>query len=307
MVEAAQPWISERLRELGIRALGPVEQVRARPSLVLAVPTDRGRLFFKANEPAHRREAARAVFLGARRPDLVPPPLAVDPATGWMLMADAGTPLRELVEREHDVGRWLEVLPLYAALQAELVPEANALVAIGTPDLPLAGLAARFEALLADLERLDAVEGAHPDDLRRLRGEVPGVAARAGQLAGFGIPETIQHDDLNDSAVYADGGRYRVIDWGDACVSHPFFSLSVALEGVIAWGPDDVEGSVDLGPFRDAYLAGFAHLASLDDLRAASAIALRLGWICRAVNGHAYGDATEQTWTRLRMAFDGHP
>jgi hypothetical protein len=49
-----------------------------------------------------------------------------------------------------------------------------------------------------------------------------------------------------------------LMDWGDACISHPFFTLSVTLEGVIAWGLDDVEGSVDTAPFRDAYLAPFA-------------------------------------------------
>ncbi len=306
MIEPTHAWIADRLLELGIGAVGAVEHVRARPwSLVLAVPTDRGRLFFKANEPAHRAEAALAAFLGARRPDLVPPPLAVDAATGWMLMADAGTPLRELVERERDASRWLDVLPLYAALQVGLAREAEALIAIGTPDLRLAVLPAHVEAMLADLERIDG--DAHRDELRRLRDQLPRVAAQATELARFGIPETIQHDDLNDSAVYVDDGRYRIIDWGDACVSHPFFSLSVALEGVIAWGPDDVEGSVDVGPFRDAYLAGFAHLAPRDDLLAACAIALRLGWVCRAVNGHEHGDDVAQTWTRLRMAFEGHP
>ena len=306
VVDEAHEWIADRLRELGFRELGPIEQVRVRPwSVVLAVPTDHGRVFFKANEPAYRREAARVAFLGARRPDLVPAPLAADPATGWMLLADAGAPLRDLVERERDVSRWLDVLPLYAGLQVELAGDADALVALGTPDLRLDVLPARFEAMLADLATVD--DRAHDGELLRLRAEVPHVAAMAADLARFGIPETIEHDDLNDSAVYLEDGRYRLIDWGDACVAHPFFSLSVALEGVVAWGPDDVEGSVDVRPFRDAYLEGFAHLASREELLAACALALRLGWVCRAVNGHEHADDRAQTWTRLRMAFDGHP
>ena len=36
-------------------------------------------------------------------------------------------------------------------------------------------------------------------------------------------------------------GSHLVMDWGDACVSHPFFTLSVTLEGVLAWGLDDEE------------------------------------------------------------------
>ena len=42
------------------------------------------------------------------------------------------------------------------------------------------------------------------------------------------------------------------------------------------------------------------------DLAAAARVALRLGWVCRAVNGHVPGD-DERTITRLRMFLDGRP
>ena len=61
--------------------------------------------------------------------------------------------------------------------------------------------------------------------------------------ARFGIPETIQHDDLHDGQIFVRDDRYLLLDWGDACVSHPFFTLAVTLDGVIAWGVDDVEAS----------------------------------------------------------------
>jgi hypothetical protein len=95
------------------------------------------------------------------------------------------------------------------------------------------------------------------------------------------------------------------MDWGDACISHPFFTLSVTLEGVLSWGLDDVENSVDTAPFRDAYLAPYVERHG-GDLVAATKLALRLGWACRAVNGHVPGDATA-TETRLRMFLDGRP
>ncbi len=126
-------------------------------------------------------------------------------------------------------------------------------------------------------------------------------------LASCGIAETIQHDDLSDSGVYVRDGRYLLLDWGDACISHPFLSMSVALEGVIGWGVDDVQGSVEVTPFRDAYLAPFAGDRSEGELRAACMIALRLGWVCRAVNGHVPGMDASPTWTRLRMFLDGCP
>ena len=314
----AHAWIRARLADLDVRLTGPVEQTHDQPwSTVLRVPTDRGPIFFKASASATRHEAAIVASLAQRWPLVVPAPLAVDLEQGWMLMADAGIRLRELVEAERDVSRWLDVLPLYAGLQADLAGTAADFLALGAPDLRLAVLPARYEALLDELDALGRLEAAGGDDrpsvpttrpsdeMRRLRHAVPRVAAMCTELAGYGIAESIQHDDLNDGAVYARDGRYLILDWGDACVSHPFFSMSVTLEGVIGWGVDDVQGSVDVTPFRDAYLAPFAGDRTGEELRAACALALRLGWVCRAVNGHVPGMDAIPTWTRFRMFLDG--
>ena len=40
-----------------------------------------------------------------------------------MLMADAGTKLRELVAEERELVRWLDVLPLYAGVQIDLAEQ----------------------------------------------------------------------------------------------------------------------------------------------------------------------------------------
>jgi hypothetical protein len=99
---------------------------------------------------------------------------------------------------------------------------------------------------------------------------------------------------------------FHVLEWGAAWVSHPFFTLSVSLEGMLRWGLYDVEDAVDVAPFRDRYLEPFAAAYPGVDLVAAVEPALRLGWVCRAVNGHLLG-GTERTMTRLRMFLDGTP
>lgn len=119
---------------------------------------------------------------------------------------------------------------------------------------------------------------------------------------GFRVSRLNLHS--HDGQVFVRDGRYLLLDWGDACVSQPFFSLAVTLEGGIAWGLDDVQGSVDVAPFRAAYLEPFARAGS--DLVAAAVLASRLGWVCRAVNGHVLGDL-DGTRVRLRMFDDGHP
>ncbi len=296
----ADAWIEQQLALDGSQRTGEIDQVHVRPwSTVMRVPTTAGDVFFKANAPSLKFEAALVTLLAARRPDCVPPLLAADLERGWMLMGDAGTRLRELVAEERSLACWLDVLPLYAGLQVDLAEQVDELLAAGVPDLRLASVPAKAEAMVEDL--------AGTDEARRTAKAMPGVLEDCARLASFGIPETIQHDDLHDGQVFVKDGRYLLLDWGDACVSHPFFTLAVTLDGFIAWGVDDIEHSEDTEPYLDAYLEPFTGY-DRQDLVAAATIARRLGWLCRAVNGHQGNtEGDESTLVRLRMFLEGHP
>ena len=295
-------WIGAELASRGRRISGPLEDVRLKPwAAVLRVSTAEGDLYFKANTDSLAQEASVVALLAARRPDLIAAPVAFDAGRGWMLLADAGEQLRAVIARERDLGRWFQILPLYASLQLDVAADADELVARGAPDLRLAVLPRRFRQLLEQLDGLPTHER------ERLEASLPWIANACAELASYNIPETIQHDDLTDGHIYLTEGRYLFLDWGDACVSHPFFTLAVTLTGVIAWGLDDVQDSVDITPFRDAYLAPYARATRRRDLADAADLALRLGWICRAVNGHLGGSGLEDTRTRQRMFLDGRP
>ncbi len=289
----AHGWIGAQLARLGLARTGPIEQPHVYPwSTVLKIPTSSGLVWFKANSEPLRHEAGLVNLLATRRPDIIPPLLAADVDTGWMLMSDAGEQLRTVIPRERSLDRWLDVLRLSAELQLELSDSVDELLEAGVPDLRLAVLPDKYDQLMVEI-----------DAEQRFREAAPRIVELCTSLAAYGIPETIQHDDLHDGQVFVRDGRHLLMDWGDACVSHPFFTLSVTLEGVIAWGLDDVESSADIVPFRDAYLAPYR--ARYDgDLVAAADLAVRLGWACRAVNGHIPGD-NEKTVTRLTMFVDG--
>ncbi len=239
-------------------------------------------MWFKANTPLLAYEAAVVGLLAARRPDSVPGLLATEVDRGWMLMANGGERLREVVERERDLGRWLDVLPRYGQLQIDMAEDRDRLLGLGLPDRRLETLASQYEDLIGRVDTLTDEES------RRLRALVPTIAEFCARLASTGVPETIQHDDLHDGQVFVRDGRYLFFDWGDSCVSHPFFSMSVTLEGQLAWGLDDVEGSEDIAPYRDAYVEPFRGFAAWSELQTAHEIALRLGWICRALNWHRF-------------------
>lgn len=295
-VTAAHAWIDDRLADLGRVRTGEVEQPHVTDwSTVMRVPTDDGPAWFKANDDVMAHEAAVLDLVGARSGGRVPRPLSHHPGTGWMLLADAGPRLRDVIVEERSLERWYDVLTAYARIQLACEDDVDALLALGLPDRRLPTLPRSYADLLAGL--------VDPDP--RLPGP-EAIEELCDRLAAFGIRETVQHDDLHDGQVFLGTGVHQVLDWGDACVSHPFFTLAVTLEGVIAWGVDDEEGSEDLEPHLAAYLRPYEERYDRVDLREAAAVATRLGWICRAVNGHLPSDPGS-THTRLRMFLDGRP
>ncbi|MCW2796009.1 hypothetical protein [Nocardioides sp.] len=293
----AHAWIDEQATRLGVERTGAIEQPHVvRWSTVLKVPTSAGPLWFKANHDALRHEAALVSRLSARVPERVPPLLAADLELGWMLMADAGERLRAVIPEERSLDRWLDALEATARIQLAFEDAVDDLLALGVPDMRMTTLAAGYARLMDEIEAE-----------QRFRDALPRVTELCEELGTYGIRETIQHDDLHDGQVFVLDGRHLIMDWGDACVSHPFFTLSVAIEGVISWGLDDVEDSVDVAPFLAAYLAPYAERypqLSPVDLFEASRVAMRLGWACRAVNGHV-ADDLDPTLARLRMFVDG--
>jgi hypothetical protein len=294
-VTSAHAWIDARLAGLGRTRTGAVEQPHVTDwSTVMRVPTDGGTVWFKANEAAMTHEAAVLELVSSRSAGRVPPPLARDSGTGWMLLEDAGPRLRDVIPEERSLARWLDVLEAYARVQLACEDDVDALLALGLPDRRLHTLPAAYDELLAGLEDADP----------RLPGPER-IEDLCRDLAAFGIPETVQHDDLHDGQVFLGTGTHQVLDWGDACVSHPFFTLAVTIEGVISWGVDDEEGSEDLEPHLAAYLGPYGERYD-GDLREAARLAMRLGWVCRAVNGDLSQDP-DRTHVRLRMFLDGKP
>jgi hypothetical protein len=268
--------------------VAPIEQPHVRPwSTVLRVPTDAGAVWFKANMPTQAFEAAVVEILAARRPDLLPELLATDLERGWMLQRDGGTRLRELPGTSGDYGVWQKILPLYAELQIDAAADRERLLAAGAPDRRLAVLAAQFEELLGDTH---ALEDLSQEEIGRLRALASRIEADCRELEGYGLPETIQHDDLHDGQVFVQDGRYLFFDWGDSCVSHPFYTLVVTL-AVLGHRLGLEHEAPGLDRFRDAYLEPWTRFRPRSELEQAYPVAYRLGVLCRGLTWRMIVDA----------------
>jgi Ser/Thr protein kinase RdoA (MazF antagonist) len=229
--------------------------------------------------PTQAFEVAVVETLAARRPDLVPPLLASDRARGWMLQGDGGTRLREILEETRDFQVWLKILPLYAELQMDVAAERDRLLAAGVPDRLLASLPSQFEEVLTDAAALETLT---QEERRRLAALAPRIEAECRELAEYGLPETIQHDDLHDGQVFVRDGGFLFFDWGDACVSHPFYTLVVTL-AVLAHRLELDHDAPELDRFRDAYLEPWTRFRPRSELEQAYPFAFRLGVLCRGL------------------------
>jgi Phosphotransferase enzyme family len=273
----ATEWIRSQ-----VEVTAEIEQPHVRPwATVMRVPTNAGELWFKAVTALHAFEPALTAFLAGLRPDRVPEVVALDNDRAWMLMRDGDTRLREL---SSSVEHWEHILPLYAELQIAAAPHLAELLDLGVPDFRLARLTDLVREMLSAQP-----EGLSDDEYRAMLDRLPEVEAMAERLLAQGIPETIQHDDLHDGQVFVRNGRYLVFDWGDACVSHPFHTLTVTLRAA-AWKLGLEPGGREVLRMRDAYLEPFGPAAVLAPL---ADVAYRTGTLARAYAWHRYVSARQ--------------
>jgi Phosphotransferase enzyme family len=293
----ATAWIRSQLRERGLEVSGAMEQPHVFWwSTVLRVPTGVGTVWFKATQSVHSFEPRLTALLADVRPEATAVPLALDGNRGWMLTDDAGVRLRDLATGREQVERWEELLPRYAELQIELAPRSDELLELGVPN----GRLDELPRLLAEaLDDRSALVGDREDSLSSkeyslLRRAQPEFTRLCRELAGYGIPETIQHDDLHDGNVFVRDGTYVFFDWGDSCVSHPFHTLVVTLRA-LAWklDPQIAPGGPELKRLRDAYLEPWSSFGTRDELLEAFRLAYRTGTVARAL-----------AWRRFVLARD---
>ena len=258
-MEEAGAWIRAH-----VEPVGPIELVHERPwATVLRVPTGQGVVWFKACAPVQAFEPGLTATLARRWPDLLPDVLAHHEERGWLLLGDAGVRLGLAAGPEP----WLTILPPYAELQRGETAHAAKHLEDGAPDRGLAAFPALYGAMLArdlPLER---------SDVARLRAFATRFAELCAELAGAGVPETIQHDDLHGMNVFPHDRGWRILDWGDSCLSHPFLTAFVTFIHI-----EETKGRPSDDPWvsrlRDAYLEPWGRPV---ELREAFELALRLG------------------------------
>jgi hypothetical protein len=283
--EQASTWIDDQLAASKRKKTGPIELVHQRLwSTFMRVETDKGTVCFKAPAPPFY-EAPLTQALSIWRPDCTVPLLAVDLDRGWLLSADAGDTFRSVGQSLDQVAHWLKALPLYAELQigmAEKVPE---ILSFGVADRRLAILPDLYSQLLEETEnlRVGLEFGLTAEEFRRLLNLRPQFLDWCVELASFGLPETLTHEEIHENNVLVSNGRYFFTDWSDSSVAHPFFTLIVTLRATAHWLKLDEFGP-EMMRMRDVYMEPWTRFVTREKLLSAFTLAYRLGMANRALS-----------------------
>jgi hypothetical protein len=282
----AHAWIQAELAAQAIVMNGPIDQFHVRPwSTVMRVPTGQGAVYFKASASVAVHDTAVTHIISQRQPNTIPPVLAIDTERGWMLLADGGLRLREAFRvQKKPMHDWSEILADYADLQIVLAGYVEELLAVDVPDQRLARLPGLYEEILNDTQWLliGQPDGLTTTEYQRLVEAKPYVAQMCRQLASYGVPESLHHNDLHDGNIFIRNGRYLFFDWGDSSVSHPFFCLRtvfVSMENTFGLAED----APVFDTFSQTYLARWTQFETDDNLAAAFALARQLWALSSAV------------------------
>ncbi len=281
----AVTWLREWAAQAGLPILAEVEHTHVRPwGAVLRGATEQGHIYLKVCGPSQAFEPALTALLARFDTDAVMPKLlATHASQPWMLLGDGGVRLIGAPSRER-FEVWRSILPRYARLQRRLEGHEADLLDVGVPDLRLERLAPLLDSVIDDepgfhLDRPDPFAPTYA----RLRELHPQVRQLVDELGLLGIGPTIQHDDLHQNNVLVRHGRAVVIDWGDACVSHPFLSLWIVRCAVAhGAGVEDAGGAAS--SLIDRYLEAWGDVAPMRELRRAADLGAALGEVSRALS-----------------------
>jgi hypothetical protein len=288
-VRWASPQFRDELGEWVTHALGwpgALEPVRDRSwSTVWRVEASAGMFYAKQNTPLQAHEARLLVLLGDLAPAYVVPVEAADPDRDLLLTPDQGEVVGDGLEgagEEHLLGVVRRVLGTAAALQREVAPHAGRLAEAGLVRLGPSDALPYVQQRLDELASLPAGDprSFEPGRAEALAAALPAIAVAVDQVAGLGLPLTLNHNDLHPFNVFDVDGHMRFFDFGDAVLSEPLAALMVPL-GWIARHLDTTADDERVLGVAEPALEVWSDLAPMAELRAALPAALRLARLAR--------------------------
>ena len=260
----AMDWVNESLRPYQLRLTGPFQQLNACSTFsLLRFETSGTPVWFKAVGAPNTREYPITMALARIGLEFIPKVLARrSDWNAWLTEEAAGSSLLS----ETHLPRWESAAKSLADLQMQAIPFSHELSRAGARDFSCRYLGSCVnpfvEFLRNDARAPDISRVLHLPlpELRDLGVALQDVMATLGELA---LPETVGHMDLNPQNIVCSDGECAFLDWAEAFIGCPLFSLEYLLQQFRRAFPSQPAMEMK---FREAYLAPWRASISPENL-----------------------------------------
>ena len=168
------------------------------------------------------------------------------------------------------------------------------MLATGLREVSPATLPVQARSVLGELAATPEADGGlTAEQSDRVAAILPDLDDWCAILAGSGVPDSVQHDDLHSSNVCwtGDVASARIIDWGDATWGHPLTTMLATMNSIAFHAGVYADGQPIDDPrvlrVRDAYLEPFTAYAARADLVHWVDLARRTGCVGKALSYQA--------------------
>lgn len=272
--QQAENWVTEQVGPVGERTVIKDTDV----STVIQFSTTKGDAYFL--KKASSFEGRLSDHLSSHHTGKTASVVAVHEVEPWFLMKEIGG---DTLRGQKDKALWQQALREYARLQVSETDHVETLIAMGVPDRRMPILKEEIRTHLADMCATGLTEE-ETGQVLSLESELLDMCDVLDTL----VPASIEHGDLHTNNIVTVDHEPVFFDWGDASVSHPFFSTRIywhALDDLLE-SKDEWLGMVD--EFRPYYLAPWTQFASIEELENGLRLADELACVQRAITWHAY-------------------
>lgn len=224
-------WIQAVIEPMSFDVNGEFRQLNASASFSLVrFETSGPALWFKAVGEPNQREYAITCGLAHLFPDYLPRVLAARPDwNGWLTREVEGNLLSEL----QDQALWERAATALARLQIQSIDYGSKILRLGACDLGSAALSKLVQPFMSVVAQLMERQTKIPPpvlDHKNLSVLTDSLHSSLEAMEATGLPVTLGLLDLNPGNIIVSEDRRVFLDWAEAYVGNPLFSLEYLLQ-----------------------------------------------------------------------------
>ncbi|MFS0861099.1 phosphotransferase [Fredinandcohnia sp. 179-A 10B2 NHS] len=280
-IRKIEHWVTSEFAKLNKPVSSIYETIKSSGNeIVLRISAENEVYYFKSVGIAWAFECPLSNYLSVRHPGKTTTIVAVHPTEPWMLMKEVKG---NLLRKTKDKKVWQRALQEYAELQVQEVKHAQKLIELGIPDRRIHILKEQIDHHLEDMFQT----GLNEEETKTIM-EIKPELLEMCEIMDSLIPPSLDHGDLHSANIYEQDGRSVFIDWGDASVTHPFFSTRIFWNSLDELIDNESEWLDMTNEFRPYYLEPWTTFGTMKQLEEMLKVSDQLGCLHRGIGWHLY-------------------